>query len=105
MKALMVAVASLLFSTAALEERGQGNNKKTNLTDSFADTIKSVFEDRGSLIVNFQRQNSSYRLGLEHPQYADIKAMLEKAQKVDQKLKVIAIIPSMTIQKIEGIKG
>lgn len=64
----------------------------------------AAFLFRGSLIVNFQCQNSSYRVGQEHPQYADIKAMLEKAQKVNQKLKVIAIIPSMTIQKIEGIK-
>ncbi len=97
MKALMVAMASLLFASSAFEEKGQ----MTNLTDSFADSVKSLFEDRGSLIVNFQRQNSSYRVGPEHPQYADIKAMLEKAQKVNQKVKVVAIIPSMTIQKID----
>ena len=101
MKALMVAVASLIFSTHASEDR----NIRSNLTDTFMDSIKSLTEDKGSLIVNFKTQNSSYRVGLEHPQYADIKAMLEKAQKIDQKLKVIAIIPSMTIQKIQDVRA
>lgn len=95
----MVAVASLIFSAHANDE----HNMRTNLTDTFSDSVKSLTEDRGSLIVNFKTQNSSYRVGLEHPQYADIKAMLEKAQKVDQKIKVIAIIPSMTIQKIQDV--
>ena len=66
--------------------------------------VASLFEDRESLIVNFQRQTSTYKINLEHPQYADIKAILQKSQKINQKLKVIAIIPSMTIKMTENIK-
>jgi hypothetical protein len=40
-------------------------------------------------------------VALDHPQFAEIKAKLEKAKKVDQKVKVVAIIPSMTIKDIE----
>lgn len=96
MKSLIVALASLLFSSHLVAEVP----KKPELTDSFTDVIKSVTEDGKALIVKFGRHAAIYKVGKEHPQFTEIKAKLEKAQKIDQKVKVIAIIPSMTINAI-----
>lgn len=96
MKSLIVVVASLLFSTQ-IKAEGAG---KPELTDSFTDVVKSLTEEDKALVVKFNRHAALYKVGKEHPQFTEIKAKLEKAQKVDQKVKVIAIIPSMTIKTI-----
>ena len=96
MKSLLVIVASLLFSTQMKAE----TSGKTELTDSFTDVINTVTEEDKDLVVRFNRHAALYKVGKEHPQFTEIKAKLEKAQKIDQKVKVIAIIPSMTIKTI-----
>lgn len=98
MKSLLVVVASLLFSTHLSQE----TINKSELTDSFTDQVKSVSEEGLDLIVKFHRHSAIYKITKEHPQFDEIKAKLEKAQKVDQKIKVVAIIPSMTIKEIRG---
>ncbi|MBC7712021.1 MAG: hypothetical protein H7177_01690 [Rhizobacter sp.] len=97
MKSLLVVFASLLFSSHLQAETMQ----KPELTDSFTDAIKSVTEEGPVLVVKFNRHAALYKVGKEHPQFAEIKAKLEKAQKIDQKVKVVAIIPSMTIKEIK----
>ena len=96
MRSLIVIVASLLFST---QMNAQTSNKP-ELTDSFTDIVKSLSEENKTLVVKFQRHAAVYRVALDHPQFAEIKAKLENAKKVDQKVKVIAIIPSMMIKEI-----
>ncbi len=96
MKSLLVVVASLFFSTQLKAE----SSGKPELTDSFTDVIKSVTEENRALLVSFNRHAALYKVGFDHPQFTEIKAKLEKAQKIDQKVKVIAIIPSMTIKTI-----
>ncbi|MBC7428691.1 MAG: hypothetical protein H7336_08785 [Bacteriovorax sp.] len=98
MKSLFVVFASLLFSSHLQAESVQ----KPELTDSFTDVIKSVSEEGHVLVVKFNRHAAIYKVGKEHPQFAEIKAKLEKAQKIDQKVKVVAIIPSMTIKEISN---
>jgi hypothetical protein len=97
MKSLIVIVASIFFSTQINAEA----NSKREITDSFTDVIKSISEENKALTVKFQRHAAIYRVATDHPQFAEIKAKLEKAKKIDQKVKVIAIIPSMTIKDIE----
>ncbi|AUN98501.1 hypothetical protein DOM21_08655 [Bacteriovorax stolpii] len=97
MKSLLVVVASMLFSTHLSAE----TMNKTELTDSFTDQVKSVSEEGHDLVVKFHRHAAIYKITKEHPQFKEIKAKLEKAQKVDQKIKVVAIIPSMTIKEIK----
>jgi hypothetical protein len=96
MKSLLVIVASLLFSSQINAE----TNGKRELTDSFTDIIKSISEEDKVLTVKFLRHTAVYRVAIDNPQFAEIKAKLEKAKKVDQKVKVVAIIPSMTIKDI-----
>ena len=97
MKSLIVIVASLLFSSQINAQ----TSGKPELTDSFTDVVKSLSEENKTLIVKFHRHAAVYRIGVDHPHFAEIKAKLEKAKKVDQKVKVVAIIPSMTIKDIE----
>lgn len=97
MKSLLVVVASLLFSTQLTAE----TMTKNELTDTFSDQVKSVTEEGHNLIVKFHRHAALYKITKEHPQFKEIKAKLEKAQKVDQKIKVVAIIPSMTIKEVK----
>lgn len=96
MRSLIVIVASLLFSTQMNAE----SSSKPELTDSFTDVVKSLSEENRTLVVKFQRHASFYHVALDHPQFAEIKAKLENAKKVDQKVKVVAIIPSMTIKDV-----
>ena len=96
MKSLIIAMASVLFSSHLSAE----TINRPELTDTFTDVIKSVTEEDRALVVKFNRHAALYKVGKEHPQFAEIKAKLEKAQKIDQKVKVIAIIPSMTIKTI-----
>ena len=100
MKALLVIAASLFFSSHIEAE----TMNKAALTDSFTDVVKSVKEEERVLVVTFKLHAALYKVGKDNPQFAEIKAKLEKAQKVAQKLKVVAIIPSMTIQEINEIK-
>lgn len=97
MKALFVVFASLLFSSSSSAESIQ----KPEVTDTFSDAIKSINEEDRALLVNFEHHTAFYKVGKEHPQFTEIKAKLEKAQKIDQKVKVVAIIPSMTIKEIK----
>ncbi|MBY0413348.1 MAG: hypothetical protein K2Q18_04255 [Bdellovibrionales bacterium] len=97
MKALFVFAASLLFSQSA-----ERDSKTSELTDSFSDLIHTISEENKDLIVTFQRHFSNYVIPCGHPQFAEIKIKLEKAQKIDQKIKVVAIIPSMTIKEIRA---
>lgn len=97
MKAFFLVAASLLFSSQMEKE-----SKRSELTDSFSDLIHSITEENRDLIVRFHRHVASYKIPFGHPQFAEIKIKLEKAQKIDQKIKVIAIIPSMTIKEIKG---
>lgn len=90
-------MASLLFSTQMNAE----TNTRPEITDSFTDVVKSISEENKTLVVKFHRHAAIYRVGTDHPQFAEIKAKLEKAKKVDQKIKVVAIIPSMTIKDIK----
>ena len=96
MRSLIVIIASLLFSTQINAQ----NNGKPELTDSFTDVVKSLSEDNKTLIVKFQSHANIYKIAIDDPQFAEIKAKLENAKKVDQKVKVIAIIPSMMIKEI-----
>lgn len=97
MKSLIVIMTSIFFST---QMNAQPHNRP-ELTDSFTDVVKSISEDNKALTVKFHRHAAIYRVATDHPQFAEIKAKLEKAKKVDQKVKVVAIIPSMTIKDIE----
>jgi hypothetical protein len=98
MKALVIAMASFLFSSET-QRSGQPGSK---LVETFIDAVQSISEDNKTLTLSFQRQSEVFRISEEHPQYAEIKAKLENAQKIAQKIKVIAIIPSMTIQEIRA---
>ena len=96
MKSLIVMVASLLFSS---QMNAQSSNKP-EFTDSFFDVVKSLSDENKTLVVKFHKHTSIYYIGHNHPQYNEIKVKLENAKKVDQKVKVIAILPSMTIKDI-----
>ena len=96
MRSLIVMVASLLFSTPMNAQ----SSSRPELTDSFFDVVKSLSEENKTLAIKFHKHTASYYIAHNHPQYEDIKAILENAKKVDQKVKVIAIIPSMTIKDI-----
>lgn len=96
MKALLIVAASIFFSTQLKAEP-----QRPELTDSFADAVKSISEEDKALVVTFHRHAAIYKVVKEHPKFGEIKAKLEKAQKVDQKIKVVAIIPSMTIKEIK----
>lgn len=97
MRSLIFIISSLLFSTQINAE----THNRPELTDSFTDVVKSISEENKVLAVKFHRHAAIYRVATDHPQFAEIKAKLEKAKKVDQKVKVIAIIPSMTIKDIK----
>jgi hypothetical protein len=97
LKALLVAVASFLLS-APNDSQGIPRSK---LVDTFTDAVKSITEENRTLIVSFQRQAEQFMIAQDDPQYVDIKEKLEKAQKIAQKIKVIAIIPSMTIKEVK----
>jgi hypothetical protein len=96
MKSILLVLATLFLSSQLPAE----TPTRPELTDSFTDAIKSVTEEDKALIVKFNRHAAIYKVGKEHPQFAEIKAKLEKAQKIDQKVKVVAIIPSMSIKEI-----
>ena len=96
MKSLIVMVASLLFST----QMNTKNSNRPEFTDSFLDVVKSLSDENKTLVVKFHNHNSIYYIAHNHPQYNEIKVKLENAKKVDQKVKVIAILPSMTIKDI-----
>lgn len=96
MRSLIVIVASLLFSSQIDAE----TSSKPELTDSFTDVIKSISEENESLIVKFQKQSAVFHIAANHPQFTEIKTKLENAKKVDQKVKVVAIIPTMAIKDI-----
>ena len=94
MKALVVAFASFLFSSESVPG--------SKLLETFIDGVLSLSEENRTLVVRFQGQPELFKITQDHPQYAEIKAKLEKAQKIAQKIKVIAIIPSMTIKEIRA---
>lgn len=96
MRSLIVIVASLLCSS----QMNAQTRSKPELTDSFTDNVKSLSEVDKTLLVKFHGHNELYRIALDHPQFTEIKTKLENAKKVDQKVKVVAIIPSMTIKNI-----
>lgn len=96
MKALMIVMASLFFSSHL-----EAQTQRPELTDSFTDAVKSVSEDDKALVVTFHRHAAIYKMAKDHPKFGEIKAKLEKAQKALQKIKVVAIIPSMTIKEIK----
>ena len=98
MKSLLVVLASILIGSQpayATEARA------LEITDSFSDLINWIEEEKDTLIVAFKKHTALYRISKEHPQYSEIKAKIEKAQKSDKKLKVVAIIPSMSIKEIK----
>lgn len=97
MKALLVAVASLFINSPNTSEGAV----RPGLFDTFTDAVKSITEENKTLVVRFQRQAELFMVAQDDPQYADIKEKLEKAQKIAQKIKVIAIIPSMTIKEVK----
>ncbi len=97
MKSLIVVVASIFFGASLSAE----TVSKSELTDSFTDQVKSVSEEGHDLVVKFHRHAALYKITKEHPQFKEIKRKLEKAQKALQKIKVVAIIPSMTIKEIQ----
>lgn len=92
----MVAMASLFMSPSDTT-----HNKNHGLLDTFIDSVKTLSVEDKTLIVSFRRQAEQFKISQDHPQYADIKEKLEKAQKITQKIKVIAIIPSMTIKEVK----
>lgn len=96
MKALMLVFASLLLSSPL-----EADTQRPELTDSFTDVIKSVSEEEKALVVTFHRHAAIYKVAKADPKFGEIKAKLEKAQKIDQKIKVVAIIPSMTIKEVK----
>lgn len=98
MKALIMVMASLLFSSEVKSER----TEKNELTDSFSDIITSVSEEEQDILITFNRHAATFKVPRKHPQFKEIKAKLEKAQKIDQKVRVIAIIPSMLIKDISA---
>lgn len=92
----MIVVASIFFSSHL-----EAGNNKPELTDSFTDAVKSVSEEDKALVVTFHRHAAIYKVAKADPKFGEIKAKLEKAQKIDQKIKVVAIIPSMTIKEVK----
>ena len=98
MKSLLVILASLLIGNhPAYTSEGSA----LELTDSFSDLINWVEEEKDTLIVAFKKHSALYKISKEHPHYGEIKAKIENAQKNDKKLKVVAIIPSMSIKEIK----
>lgn len=97
MKAILLVMASLLMGNAVASE----TNEKRELTDSFTDKVKSVTEEEKTMIIKFSQHAAVYHLPKNHPEYEKLKNMLEKLQKKDQKIKVVAIIPSMEIREIK----
>lgn len=97
MKALFVIAASIFFSSHIND-----SDSRSELTDTFSGQVNSIIEENKALLVRFQGQHSTYKIESHHPQFKEIKTKLEKAKKIDQKIKVIAIIPSMMIKEING---
>ena len=95
----MVAMASFFISTST-ESDDTKNYGLQGFVETFMDSVKSLSEDNNTLIVTFNRHSEHFRIPQEHPKYAEIKEKLEKAQNNPQKIKVIAIIPSMTITNV-----
>ncbi len=96
MRTLLIIMVSVLFSSKTSSTETSNNQ----ITDTFTDTIKSISLEEKDLTVTFNRHAAIYRLSKEHPQYDEIKAKLEKAQKAKQKKLIVAIIPSMLIKEI-----
>ena len=96
MKSFLIAIATAFFPDQ-IRAKGLG---QFELTDTFTDMVQSISEEGKALIVRFYRHSAQYQVETDHPQFREIKAKLEKAKKIDQKLKVIAIIPSMMIKEI-----
>ena len=97
MKALLLVMASLLLGNNA-EAQSSG---KREITDSFTDKINSVTEEDKTVTIKFSQHAAIYHLPKKHPEYEKLKNMLEKMQKNDQKIKVVAIIPTMEIKEIK----
>lgn len=97
MKAILLVMASLLLGNNA----GAENSGKREITDSFTDKVNSVIEEDKTAIIKFSQHAAVYHLPKKHPEYEKLKNMLEKMQKNDQKIKVIAIIPTMEIKEIK----
>ena len=97
MKALLLIAASAFLSMGSRD-----SDNLRELTDSFSGHVHSIMEESRALLVKFQGHNSLYKIAVDHPQFTEIKAKLEKAKKIDQKIKVIAIIPSMLIKEISA---
>ena len=98
MKALLVAMSAFLL-TSKTERDPQNRN---TLLDTFTDAVKSITEENKTLVVRFQRHSELFRIDQNDPQYTIIKAKLEKAEKIAQKIKIIAVIPSMTIKEVKA---
>ena len=97
MKAIILVMASLLMGTSSADE----THGKREITDSFTDKIKSVTEEEKITIIKFSQHAAIYHLSKNRPDYEKLKIMVEKMQKQDQKIKVVAIIPSMEIKEIK----
>lgn len=98
MKSLLVVLASLFIGH---QPAYAAETRALEITDSFSDLIHWIEEEKDTLIVAFKKHTALYKISKEHPQYSEIKAKIEKAQKSDKKLKVVAIIPSMSIKEIK----
>jgi hypothetical protein len=97
MKSILVLMASLLFSDQSIG----GSTRKSEITDSFIDIVKSVTEEDKQMTIKFTQHSSIYRIPKDNPNYEELKNMLEKMQKNEKKIKIIAIIPTMEIKEVK----
>jgi len=97
MKSILVIMASILFSGQSMAD----TDKKSEITDSFVDVVKSVTEEDKEMTIKFSQHAAIYRISKNNPNYAELKSMLEKMQKNEKKIKVIAIIPTMEIKELK----
>lgn len=97
MKSILVLMASLLFADQSMGEA----NRRSEITDSFTDIVKSVTEEDKQMTIKFTQQSTIYRIPKDNPNYEELKSMLEKMQKNEKKIKITAIIPTMEIKEVK----
>jgi hypothetical protein len=97
MKKLLLILATLITSASVTGE----TTIKNEITDSFTDKIKNTKEEDKEMLIQFSRHAAFYKLPKTNPRYEELKAKIEKLQKEEKKVKIIAIIPMMEIRNIE----
>lgn len=96
MKKILLMIATLMVSSAAISE----TQMKNEITDSFTDKVKSIKEDDKEIVVQFSRHAALYKMPKSNPRFEELKTKLEKLKKEEKKVKIVAVLPMMEIKDI-----